>query len=618
MSRKIRLDDVVQKYLTNLESQIEKGDRSLVCRDEQLCKEVEAFLSKDSAQKIFITGGLNPLSVMENSLRAMPFKTGHLGLEKLCKAFEVLELAALNLYLYPWRKEYRVVKMFSGMFTHSIKSALTLQQAKELFGLLGYQPLGPTEEEELTLDPKLVPADLLLNLACAYFIARMECQLLISTLSALDRGVEWVLQLVKERQKGHCLQVALENIKRKLESTHASDVTLRASIDLEVDLYTDKDLVSKAQPDAHQWTATCLPPHFSSCMQPKEGLLQSNPLYGDMSQSDRVSNADASQERVLCVSELQCQINKPKNLVSPPQVLGPLESSGKVQTEGCTQRQTAEVGPVMCSCITPSFLYIYQCDQCKDIHSSLCEHYKECRNKGHTLALCPDKDGLQQKMNVQQDQHKQGKEKDSLKNHYCISTSKLDTFLVCYTCQSIHDQSCENINICKSQCHYLQSTGKLQPPQGERANAPKRHMCLTAEAPAYVICHTCNNSHDCICEHVKNCNKLAHDVQYLQELGDSETPCKPIPYHQCCTANQPWPEIVCLICNVFYFSGCPEGRQCSQKHKIQRLETKCVTCSNSELCILCRYCCALYCKKCWFKSPIFCKCGMPLNPSSPV
>ncbi|XP_052007788.1 spermatogenesis-associated protein 2-like protein [Xyrauchen texanus] len=610
VGQKIRVDDLIQKYHTNLEIQLKKGDRSLVCIDEQLCKEVEMLLTKDNAQKTFNICGVDPLTVMENSLRALPFKTGHLGLEKLSKAFGVLELAALNLYLYPWRREYRVVKMFSGMFTHSIKPALTLQQAKELFGLLGYQPSGPSEEEELILHSKLVPADSLLNLACGFFTARMECQLLHSTLGALDRGAEWVLQLIKERKSGHNLQVALENIKRKLEASHSS------GMNLDLDLYTDNDLVSNVQADAPQMTPTsCLLTH-SSYMQPKETPLLSNPLYGDSFQSDSVSNEDASQGRALCVSTLQYQINNPTNHVSPLQIPGLLESSGKVQNEGYTRRQGTDVGPVMCSCITPSCLFIYQCDLCKDIHSSLCEHYNECKKKGHTLALCQDKVGQQQKMNMQQDQHKPGKEKDSLKKHYCMSNSLSETFLVCYTCQLIHDQSCTRVKSCTMQSHNMLPTGKLQLPQGERANAPKRHVCLTADSPVYVICNTCNDSHDCICGHVKNCIKLDHDVQYLQESGDSETPDKPISYHQCYTANQHWPEIVCLSCNVFCFSGCPDGRQCSQKHKIRQLKTKCVNCSDSELFILCRYCCDVYCKKCWFKSPILCKCGMSFN--SPV
>lgn len=104
-------DGHINRYQTNLERQIEKGDQSLVCRSEELCKEVKMLLHNGNAQMIHHLHGLDSLAVMEKSLNAFPSKTGQMGLEKLSKAFEVLELAALNLYVYPWRREYRLVKV---------------------------------------------------------------------------------------------------------------------------------------------------------------------------------------------------------------------------------------------------------------------------------------------------------------------------------------------------------------------------------------------------------------------------------------------------------------------------------------------------------------------------
>ncbi|KAL1256994.1 hypothetical protein QQF64_012539 [Cirrhinus molitorella] len=275
-------DGLINKYQSNLEKQIEKGDRTLVCRDEKFCKEVELLLCSGSAQKKHILNGLDSLAVMEKSLHTFPSKTGQMGLEKLSKAFEVLELAALNLYIYPWRREYRLVKMFSGMFTHSIKPALTLQQAKELFGLLGYQASSLHEQQELALNSKLVPADFLLSLACGFFTARMECQLLLSALGSVDRSVEWALQLVKERQAGHSVQVAFENTKRKSSAASVTEAVLAGGMDAELDLYTE-------QADA---STSGTPPH--TYMPPKEIDL-SKPLQKEPSLSNMRNNEDARQ-----------------------------------------------------------------------------------------------------------------------------------------------------------------------------------------------------------------------------------------------------------------------------------------------------------------------------------
>lgn len=105
--------DLVESYRTSLEHRIEQGDWNLVCRDEDLCKQVEGLLKDSCAQNTHSTLGLDPLGLMEESLKTVPPALGRAGsgLERLARAFEVLELAALNLYLCPWRKEYRVVKV---------------------------------------------------------------------------------------------------------------------------------------------------------------------------------------------------------------------------------------------------------------------------------------------------------------------------------------------------------------------------------------------------------------------------------------------------------------------------------------------------------------------------
>ncbi|XP_026114859.1 spermatogenesis-associated protein 2-like protein isoform X1 [Carassius auratus] len=539
-------DGHINRYRTNLERQIDKGDRGLVCRNEQLCKEVKMLLHNGNSQKIHHLHGLDSLAVMEKSLNAFPSKTGQMGLEKLSNAFEVLELAALNLYVYPWRREYRLVKMFSGVFTYSIKPALTLQQVKELFGLLGYQASSPNEEEELALNSELVPTDFLLGFACGFFTARMECQLLLSALDSVDRDVEWVLQLVKERQAGHSLQVALENTKKKRDAANVLDAILTAGIDTELDLYTE-------QTDASQVTSASCSPPYSSYMQPK--VL----LHKEVSQSNSGNNEDARQE-------------------------GPLKSPGLMESfaEGDAQRQAA--AKVICSCTKQGFLYIYQCETCKGVHSSVCDYYKECGKKGHNLALCQfnteDLYSAQNQLIMTKE-----RSKDSLKTHFCMMNSSSESFVACNDCQLIHEHNCK-----ERRCnHYMQSTGTVQPPRGERVSVRKRNKCLSS----------------------------AHNMQYPQETGDSETPNAPIPYHRdCLKANQTFPDIVCFTCEVFHFIGCPDLPHCSQKHKIHHVRTHCIKCLSSELSTLCRYCGAVYCRPCCYKNTFLCKCGKPFSSSS--
>lgn len=105
-----------EAYKASLDQHIEQGGWSLVCRDEELCKHVEEILGGQGAQESYLnlTHGVDILSVMEESLCC--HITVKAGLKGLAKAFEVLELASLNLYLYPWRKEYKVIKVGKGVF----------------------------------------------------------------------------------------------------------------------------------------------------------------------------------------------------------------------------------------------------------------------------------------------------------------------------------------------------------------------------------------------------------------------------------------------------------------------------------------------------------------------
>ncbi|XP_043119873.1 spermatogenesis associated 2-like [Puntigrus tetrazona] len=558
MNSAYKKDGLITRYQTNLERRIEKGDRSLVCRDEDFCKEVEMLLHSGSARKIHNLHGLDSLAVMEKSLPAFPSKTGQMRLEKLSKAFEVLELAALNLYIYPWRREYRQVKMFSGMFTHLIKPALTLQQAKELFGLLGYKASSPNEEEELALNSKLVPSEYLLSLACGFFAARMECQLLLSALGSVDRDVEWVLQLVKERQGGQSLQVALENTKRKSDPASVSEAILAGDMDAEVDLYTE-------QADASHMTSASGSPSHASYMTRKETDL-SKPLQKDPPLSKMGNNDDARQGGPL---------NSP----------GPMKSFAEDRSESDVQRHAA--ANVICSCIKQDSAYILKCEQCQNVHTILCPQYKECKLRGHTLALCPYK---ADEIYSSQDHLRLSKEKskDCLKQHFCMEGSTSDSFLVCYDCQLIHDHNCHFIKMCSLK-HTVRPTGKLQPPQ-EEVNTHKRHKCLSS----------------------------AHHQQHSQETSASETTCAPMSYHEhCWKSNLTLPEVLCLTCKVFHFSGCPVRWQCSQEHRIKIVDIFCISCLSHELSTLCRYCGAVYCKLCCFKNTMICKCGKPfLNPTS--
>uniref|UniRef100_A0A3B1JGH6 Spermatogenesis associated 2 like n=1 Tax=Astyanax mexicanus TaxID=7994 RepID=A0A3B1JGH6_ASTMX len=594
---------LLELYEASLQQRIQQGNWNLVCRDEALYKEVEGLLAKGPAHDIHSSLGLDPLSVMEASLQALPNTSRQTGLERLAKAFEVLELAALNLYMCPWRKEYRVVKMFSGMFTHYVKPALTLQQAEELFRLLGYQPADTTEEEELRLSSKPVHADSLLQLACAFFTARMECQLL-GTVVPLGSGVKWELQLIRERKLGHSLQVALESAKRKLQLAPQSS---EHDTSAELDLYTDDHQDPGEWPKTNHMTA---PPN--SHYTPPKGTPLS---LRATTQSKKENDENTSKTQPVCVSKMTCQISPPqKTELSPKPLKTENDNEKQVPTlTGGAQVKVSKVDPQMCRCFESYDNYAYYCVQCKQIHNLECQWLNRCSEQGHDLRKVQ-----QHGMDVQPQptQNWEKAPKGNLKMHSCMQSSTSDVFLVCHNCQNIHDFQCDGLRYCQLVEHTLQKTGKVQPPQEERDGAapPRRHTCLRAEDQPHIVCHTCEKVHDCLCKEVERCRESGHSMGYLEVVSKEEvrTPSRPITFHECCTSEPPI--FVCFTCRVFHSISC--DMLCSGKHEMERLKAFCAVCSYHKIHTLCKYCCAQYCKKCWFKNPLECKCGMPFEHSA--
>ncbi|RVE72332.1 hypothetical protein OJAV_G00060810 [Oryzias javanicus] len=218
-------EDLVRVYDHALEQQILERGSSLPCRQEKIWKQVEEMLKTGDARETHCLG-LDPLQVMEESLKAGAAaglrrrrNNARVGLKELAKAFEFLEQASLNLYLGPWRKEYQVIKMYSGRFTHYVAPVLSTPQIEKLFGLLGYE-YGPSEPQQLLLHPPRVhPGSLnpFLRLSCAFFMARCECHLLWTALRNHPGDGQWELSVVAERRRGSALQLALEHTLKKFE-----------------------------------------------------------------------------------------------------------------------------------------------------------------------------------------------------------------------------------------------------------------------------------------------------------------------------------------------------------------------------------------------------------------
>ncbi|XP_068169159.1 spermatogenesis associated 2-like [Antennarius striatus] len=461
-----RAPDLVTAYNHSLEQQIVRRGSSLLCRDEELMKQVEALLREGDAQEIHCLG-CDPLVVMEDSLKtaAAATKKSRGGLQGLAKAFEVLEQAALNLYLSPWREEYRVVKMYSGTFTHYVKPVLSMPQIEKLFGLLGYKP-NSSRHEQLRLQLRRVSrasVDNLLSLSCAFFLARCECRLLLTALGKHAGEAQWELSLVRERLRGDSLQVALENTKKLLEVNQPV-----FDGELEVDLYTDEQInggqrgavVKEESPRSLTWMTHSIasPPAVRSH---SNESTSSNPPFTSLPTKEDVR-----------ISTLTYQLTKSSLLDSDiirssssntEDDRGPCDEStfDKAESTSCSLQAEAETNH-LCSCLQSPHLHLRRCIDCNTLHNSTCALLQHCSRAFHLVVATDHTSPEAQRASptltgssaamaslVLQDDLESMISSHPIMFHDCCDLNHLDPQVLCFTCGVFHSGSCIEIELCQ-------------------------------------------------------------------------------------------------------------------------------------------------------------------------
>ncbi|XP_008291795.1 spermatogenesis associated 2-like [Stegastes partitus] len=434
-----RARDLVGVYDLSLERQIVGGGCSLALRDEDLWRQVEELLRAGDAQETHCLG-LDPLRVMEESLKAAasggrrPRARG--GLRGLAKAFEVLEQAALNLYLGPWRDEYRVIKMYSGLFTHHIAPVLSPPQIQKLFGLLGYQ-LNPARPEQLRLHPARTGAgslDDLLRLSCAFFVARCECRLLLAALGKHDGDVQWELSLVRERQQGGSLQAALDATQRTLEA----EQPLMEPFDRDVDLYQDEQVNGQQQQPV---AADDCGPHSVTWTTPSSA---SPPTAGTHSNGATSPPPEPEASWSSIVSR------RPSRRPGPESRFDAADSPLPEATEA----------DQLCSCLQAPHLGLRRCIECDALHDASCASLEVCRMSSHSVTFSGEAAGaaspqrasptVMASLTLHDEPTAPSPALQPISYHDCCDLTRLNPELLCRSCSVFHAGSCREGSLCQA------------------------------------------------------------------------------------------------------------------------------------------------------------------------
>ncbi|XP_030621033.1 spermatogenesis-associated protein 2 [Chanos chanos] len=107
----------------------------------------------------------------------------------LIKASEMLEMLCVNLFLFPWKKEIKTLKTFTGPFVYFIEPVLPSSVVKSILQSIGYNP---STDTEYRLAEKVNP-DSAKKVGFELFLTRLEC--------------EHLLELMGQRSHADCLEI---------------------------------------------------------------------------------------------------------------------------------------------------------------------------------------------------------------------------------------------------------------------------------------------------------------------------------------------------------------------------------------------------------------------------
>ncbi|XP_026166913.1 spermatogenesis associated 2-like isoform X1 [Mastacembelus armatus] len=487
MNSRQRSRDLLTAYDHSLEQQIVGRGSNLACRDDKLWKQVEGPLREGDARETHCLG-LDPLRVMEESLLAATAPSSRhvktrAGLQGLAKAFEVLEQAALNLYLGPWREEYKVVKMYSGMFTHYIKPVLSMPQIEKLFGLLGYQTSSSWHEQLCLQSSRIKTSSLddFLRLSCAFFLARCECHLLLAALGKHSGEAKWELSVVRERQRGTSMQVALDNTKKILKA----DQLVMEPFDgePEEDLYTDEQ-INGGQKEAvvnHEESLHSLTWSTQGSASHRAAKTHNNGLTSLSS-----SSASFPTREHICISTLNCQLTKMSDLelsssASKRQGRHPCEESvfEKADVESQPYSIQLEVtglckkeSDAFCSCPQSPNTDLKLYNEYETFHDTTCALLQHRIKEGNSMVRAHSvseevssqseslrvDDSLMRTLpsssaampSVLSDEPKSiSSSVQPIAYHDCCNPAKPDPNFLCVSCKVFHCYSCKELEYCK-------------------------------------------------------------------------------------------------------------------------------------------------------------------------
>ncbi|NWH74888.1 SPA2L protein, partial [Piaya cayana] len=370
-ARRQERDEYRHEYRRCLERAFRRG-RAGTCADPAFTERLRGRLRAEPALLSALQD--DGPALLARGLRGRPDPVP--ALRGLVDAFRLLESAAANLYLCPWRREFGTVQTFSGAYVHLLHPVLPEADLVRIFSRLGYEQRDP---HSLVL-ARLPPGPELAATACGFFACWLECEILAEMVLRLQPRQLPVEEMLEACRPAKHMDTCVKMLQQPGLQHEAAD-----DCDDSLDLYQeipaspkdpgeeDTDPSALWRDPGSPWDAQDVPRRgWDNC---RDGNLGQEPVP-----SPDNPNLDTSSFSCLFPEQDLGRAGSPLSTLDrgrSPAVLGePLALPPAIPQEApelpCYQLH---------SCLRQGVLPSYCCTTCQQLHTGTCVAGHDCRSR---------------------------------------------------------------------------------------------------------------------------------------------------------------------------------------------------------------------------------------------
>lgn len=203
-------EDLFRKYVQLIESKLDASDcKQRPISDDYIKSAASALLSLHHTEPSHRFRMIQFYEVAEKGMKTLKFSS----ICCLRNAFEILEIICINLILYPWKKEFKKIKTYTGPFMYNIKSAITEVDIRCILGCIGY-----VQEETVYKLKDVYSIIQVKNASFELFLARVECEHLLEIYSKVkDKGYSELDVLNERKNNVDDVSGCISALKRRAE-----------------------------------------------------------------------------------------------------------------------------------------------------------------------------------------------------------------------------------------------------------------------------------------------------------------------------------------------------------------------------------------------------------------